>query len=115
VLYPPAAAAAPRAGAALPRGGTMAAIPGRLPLIEPMLPPRPATSQLTSTTGQPRPSGTAPYVSGGTVVLRGRSGGDVTGSYSEVATALAQAAGRRTLILDGEITVFDGDRPSFAQ
>jgi len=48
------------------------------------------------------------------VVLRGRSGGDVTGSYPEVAAALGRAAGTRTLVLDGEITVFDGDRPSFA-
>jgi bifunctional non-homologous end joining protein LigD len=55
------------------------------------------------------------YVSGGAVVLRGRSGRDVTGSYPEFAAALARAAGRRTVILDGEITVFDGDRPSFAQ
>jgi hypothetical protein len=50
----------------------------------------------------------------GTVVLRGRSRGDVTGSYPEVAAPLARAAGRRTMILDGEVTVFDGDRPSFA-
>ena len=55
------------------------------------------------------------YVSGGAVVLRGRSGRDVTASYPEAAAALARAAGRRTLILDGEIAVFDGDNPSFAQ
>ena len=55
------------------------------------------------------------YVSGGAVVLRGRSGRDVTASYPEAAAALARAAGRRTLVLDGEITVFDGDNPSFAQ
>ena len=47
-------------------------------------------------------------------MLHGRGGGDVTGSYPEVADALSRAAGRRTVILDGEITVFDGDRPSFA-
>ena len=47
-------------------------------------------------------------------MLRGRSGRDVTGSYPEVAAALARAAGRRTMILDGEVTVFDGDQPSFA-
>jgi ATP dependent DNA ligase domain len=50
----------------------------------------------------------------GTAVLRGRGGGDVTGTYPEVAASLGRAAGRRTVILDGEITVFDGDRPSFA-
>jgi hypothetical protein len=48
------------------------------------------------------------------VVLRGRGGGDVIGTYPEVAAALGRAAGRRTVILDGEIMVFDGDRPSFA-
>jgi bifunctional non-homologous end joining protein LigD len=54
-------------------------------------------------------------VSGGAVVLRGRSGRDVTASYPEAAAALARAGGRRTLILDGEVAVFDGDNPSFAQ
>ena len=54
------------------------------------------------------------YISGGAVVLRGRSGRDVTGSYPEVAAALALASRRRTMVLDGEITVFDDDRPSFA-
>ena len=46
------------------------------------------------------------------MVLRGRSGANVTGSYTEVA-AMGRPAGRRTVILD-EITVFDGDRPGFA-
>jgi ATP-dependent DNA ligase len=48
------------------------------------------------------------------VVLRGRGGGDVIGTYPEVAAALGRAAGRRTVILDGDTTVFDSDRPSFA-
>jgi bifunctional non-homologous end joining protein LigD len=72
----------------------------------------------TPTTGPLRPSGTArgriAYISGGTAVLRGRSGSDVTSSYPEVAAALTRAAGRRTLILDGELTAFGDERPSFA-
>ena len=107
-----------RAGAALPRGGTMAAVPGRLPLIEPMLatPARVVPGDETEWAAEAKWDGARvlAYVSGGTVVLRGRSGGDVTGSYPEVAASLGRAAGRRTVILDGEITVFDGDRPSFA-
>jgi ATP-dependent DNA ligase len=39
----------------------------------------------------------------------------VTAGYPEAAAALARAAGRRTLVLDGEIAVFDGGNPSFAQ
>ena len=58
--------------------------------------------------------GALAYINGGTAVLRGRSGSDVTSSYPEVATALALAAGRRTLILDGELTAFGDERPSFA-
>jgi bifunctional non-homologous end joining protein LigD len=54
------------------------------------------------------------YINGGTAVLRGRSGSDVTSSYPEVAAALTRAAGRRTLILDGELTAFGDERPSFA-
>ncbi len=46
------------------------------------------------------------YISGGTTVLRSRAGRDVTGSYPEVAAGLSQAAGRRTLILDGEVIAF---------
>ncbi len=107
-----------RAGAALPRGGTMAAVPGRLPVIEPMLatPARAVPGDETEWGAEAKWDGARvlAYVSGGTVVLRGRSGGDVTGSYPEVAASLGRAAGRRTVILDGEITVFDGDRPSFA-
>jgi bifunctional non-homologous end joining protein LigD len=96
----------------------MAAVPGRLPLIEPMLatPARAVPGDETEWGAEAKWDGARvlAYVSGGTVVLRGRSGGDVTGSYPEVAASLGRAAGRRTVILDGEITVFDGDRPSFA-
>jgi hypothetical protein len=78
---------------------------------------RPATFPPTPTTGPPRPSGTGraiAYISGGTAVLRRRSGSDVTSSYPEVAAALALAAGWRTLILDGELTAFGDELPSFA-
>jgi bifunctional non-homologous end joining protein LigD len=97
----------------------MAAVPGRLPLIEPMLatPTRDVPAHDSEWAAEAKWDGARvlAYVSGGTVVLRGRSGGDVTGSYPEVAATLARAAGRRTVILDGEVTVLDGDRPSFAQ
>ena len=53
------------------------------------------------------------YVCDGTVILRGRTGRDLTAAYPEVAAGLAEVAGPRTLILDGEITVFDGPHPSF--
>jgi bifunctional non-homologous end joining protein LigD len=96
----------------------MAAVPGRLPLIEQVLatPARAVPGDETEWGAEAKWDGARvlAYVSGGTVVLRGRSGGDVTGSYPEVAASLGRAAGRRTVILDGEITVFDGDRPSFA-
>jgi bifunctional non-homologous end joining protein LigD len=96
----------------------MAAVPGRLPLIEPMLasPARAVPNNEAEWGAEAKWDGARvlAYVSGGAVALRGRSGGDVTGSYPEVAAALGCAAGTRTMILDGEITVFDGDRPSFA-
>lgn len=49
----------------------------------------------------------------GAIDLRSRSGRDVTGSYPELApigAALATGA-----VLDGEVVVFDGDRPSFGR
>jgi ATP-dependent DNA ligase len=96
----------------------MAAVPGRLPLIEPMLatPALAVPGNETEWGAEAKWDGARVLAcgNGGTGVLRGRSGGDVTGSYPEVAAALGRAAGRRTMILDGEITVFDGDRPSFA-
>jgi hypothetical protein len=57
---------------------------------------------------------TAPYGCGGTQVLREPSSQDVTRTYPEVAAALAGATGRRTLILDGEVTAFGGTRSSFS-
>src|ERR1700689_1474910 len=94
----------PRGGAALPRGGIMAALPGRLPLIEPMLaaPARAVPGNEAEWRAEAKWDGARvlAYVSGGTVVLRGRSGGDVTGSYPEVAAALGRAAGTRTVVLD---------------
>ena len=73
----------------------MAAVPGRLPLIEPMLatPARAVPGNEAEWGAEAKWDGARvlAYVSGGTVVLRGRSGGDVTGSYPEVA---ARWAGR---------------------
>jgi bifunctional non-homologous end joining protein LigD len=96
----------------------MAAVPGRLPLVEPMLatPVRDVPFDEENWSAEAKWDGARvlAYLSGGSAVLRGRSGQDVTGSYPEVAAALARAAGRRTLILDGELTAFGGDRPSFA-
>jgi bifunctional non-homologous end joining protein LigD len=96
----------------------MADWPGRLPVIEPMLatPVRAVPGDESEWGAEAKWDGARvlAYVDRGAVVLRGRGGGDVTGTYPEVATALRRAAGRRTVILDGEITVFDGDRPSFA-
>jgi bifunctional non-homologous end joining protein LigD len=96
----------------------MAAVPGRLPLAEPMLasPVRDVPADEGNWAAETKWDGARflAYLSGGTAVLRGRSGQDVTSSYPEVAAALARAAGRRTLILDGELTAFGEDRPSFA-
>src|SRR5215469_15550559 len=106
-----------RVTAARTRGGPMAA-PGRMPLIAPMLattsrdlPPDPANWAAEVKWDGARAIG---YASGGEAVIRGRNGRDVTASYPEIGTALAAAAGRRTLIVDGEIVAFDGGRPSFA-
>lgn len=55
------------------------------------------------------------YVSDGAVILRGRSGRDITAGYPEIAAGLGTVAGPRTVILDGEIIAFEGSRPSFAR
>lgn len=54
------------------------------------------------------------YVRDGTVSLRGRTGHDITPAFPEVAARLATLAGRRSLIIDGEITAFRGSLPDFA-
>ena len=48
-----------------------------------------------------------------TMVLRSSNGRDVTGSFPELA-GLAEAL-HADAVLDGEVVVFDGDRPSFAR
>jgi len=55
------------------------------------------------------------FVSAGQAVLRGRDGKDISATYPEIAVDLGAAAGRRSLILDGEIVAFDHGRPSFAR
>ncbi len=55
------------------------------------------------------------YVADGTVTIRNRNGSDVTTAFPEIAAALTTAAGHRTLILDGEVAAFDGERPSLAR
>jgi bifunctional non-homologous end joining protein LigD len=53
------------------------------------------------------------YVQGDEVRFRSRAGRDITSTYPELA-ALAGAAGRRSLILDGEIVAFRDGCPDFA-
>jgi bifunctional non-homologous end joining protein LigD len=63
----------------------MAAVPGRLPLIEPMLaaPARDVPANAGDWAAEAKWDGIRAivYISGGTAILRGRSGSDVTGSY----------------------------------
>jgi bifunctional non-homologous end joining protein LigD len=51
-------------------------------------------------------------VSGGRVRAWSRGGRDITAVYPELA-ALAAVAGRRSLVLDGEIVALSGPRPDF--
>jgi bifunctional non-homologous end joining protein LigD len=51
-------------------------------------------------------------VAGGQVRVWSRSGRDITAAYPELGV-LAAAAGRRTLVLDGEIVALSGPRPDF--
>jgi bifunctional non-homologous end joining protein LigD len=53
------------------------------------------------------------YLAAGRLRLLSRSGRDMTGAYPELAD-LAGQAGAREMVLDGEIAVFAGGRPSFA-
>ena len=56
---------------------------------------------------------TSAYLSGGRLLrLISRSGKDVTVAYPEL-RGLGPAAGRRQIVLDGEIVAFDRGRPSF--
>jgi bifunctional non-homologous end joining protein LigD len=50
----------------------------------------------------------------GRVMLWSRTGRDVTAAYPEL-SALAAAAGQRTLLLDGEIVALSGAVPDFAR
>jgi bifunctional non-homologous end joining protein LigD len=51
---------------------------------------------------------------GGGVRLESRTGKDLTGTYPEVAAAVA-AQRARDLLLDGEVVAFDGDQTSFSR
>jgi bifunctional non-homologous end joining protein LigD len=53
------------------------------------------------------------YMRNGRAWFRSRTGRDITSSYPELA-AIAVAAGRRSLILDGEIVAFRDNRPDFS-
>src|SRR5918997_1780508 len=52
------------------------------------------------------------FVQGGRLVLRARSGRDITPRYPELRPLAAALAGRE-VVLDGEVVAFDGARPSF--
>jgi bifunctional non-homologous end joining protein LigD len=93
--------------------------PGRLPVIAPML--ATATRDLPADdadwSAEIKWDGVRAlaFVAAEDVVIRGRDGKDVTATYPEIAADLGAMAGRRSLILDGEIVAFDGPRPSFAR
>lgn len=93
--------------------------PEQLPIIEPMLATAargtPAAEEEWAAEMKWDGARVLAYVSDGRVILRGRTGRDVTAAYPEVADGIAVLAGPRTLILDGEITAFHGPRPSFAR
>jgi bifunctional non-homologous end joining protein LigD len=52
------------------------------------------------------------FVQGGRLVLKARSGRDVTARYPEL-RPLGEALAGREVVLDGEVVAFDGARPSF--
>jgi bifunctional non-homologous end joining protein LigD len=52
------------------------------------------------------------FVQGGRLILKARSGRDITPRYPELRPIAAALAGRE-VVLDGEVVAFDGARPSF--
>jgi bifunctional non-homologous end joining protein LigD len=92
---------------------------GRLPPITPMLatPARQLPPDDDAWSAEIKWDGirALAFVSAGEAALRGRDGKDISAIYPEVVADLAVAAGRRSLILDGEIVAFDGARPSFSR
>lgn len=91
---------------------------GRLPRIVPMLatPAREMPANEDDWAAEAKWDGARgiAYVSDGEAVIVTRNGQDVTSSYPELAADLVAAAGRRSLVLDGEVTAFASDGPSFA-
>jgi len=91
---------------------------GRLPRILPMLatPSREVPAEEDGWAAEAKWDGARgiAYVTGGEAVILGRSGQNITSSFPELAADLVLAAGRRSLVLDGEVTAFAADRPSFA-
>src|ERR1039458_5271739 len=98
----------------MPGSGGSAGYPPRIP---PML------AVAAAHIGEPEPAWAAEfkwdgvravaYLSGGRLRLLSRSDRDMTRAYPELA-GLAQQAGTRDMVLDGEIAAFTGGRPSFA-
>lgn len=93
--------------------------PVTLPLIPPMLatpgslPPPAADARWAYETKQDGQRAVAYLPGDGTVVLRARSGQDITGAYPEL-HPLATALGTRPAVLDGEVLALDADgRASF--
>lgn len=93
--------------------------PEHLPIIEPMLAAAaramPGTEEEWAAEMKWDGARALAYVSDGAVILRGRTGRNITAGFPEVAAGLAGVAGPRTIILDGELIAFDGARPSFAR
>lgn len=93
--------------------------PEHLPIIEPMLASAarvtPGAEEEWAAEMKWDGARALAYVSDGAVILRGRTGRNITAGYPEIAAGLAAVAGPRTIILDGEIIAFDGSRPSFAR
>lgn len=93
--------------------------PEHLPIIEPMLAvaarATPGAEEEWAAEMKWDGARALAYVSDGAVILRGRTGRNITAGFPEVAAGLTEVAGPRTIILDGELIAFDGPRPSFAR